>query len=148
MNEGLFCKTERGMFAHTERMGTSSFEQPHNGNYSFLTDLFAILTGCWLAGTVLSLSYHATAGMPLGLSTTAYLILSSLLSGVLLTVTVMNAESARSVIHVHLRAIAPTELLSFWILVEILEHRKLGCSLRFLWLLGSWGQEWGSACSE
>jgi hypothetical protein len=80
------------MFPHTKRMGTSSFEQPHNWNYSFLTDLFAILTGCWLAGTVLSLSYHTTAGMPLGLSTRAYLILSSLLSGMLLMV--MHAESA------------------------------------------------------
>jgi len=109
MNEGLFCKTERGMFAHTERMGTSSFEQPHNGNYSFLTDLFAILTGCWLAGTVLSLSYHATAGMPLGLSTTAYLILSSLLSGVLLTV--MHAESARSVIHLRASTITYVALM-------------------------------------
>jgi hypothetical protein len=109
MNEGLFCKTEQGMFAHTKRMSTSSFKQQHNRGYSLLTDLFAILTGCWLAGTVLSLSYHATAGMLLCFSTTVYLTLSTLLSGLLLTV--MHAESAQSVIHLHTSSITYAALM-------------------------------------
>jgi hypothetical protein len=107
------------MFTHTERMGTSSFEQLHNRSYSFLMDLFAILTGCWLAGTVLSLSYHTTAEMQLGLSMTTYLILSSRLSGMLLTV--MHAESARSVIH--LRALT----ITYVVLMIIISPSLCGC---------------------